>query len=121
MKIALFRHGPTDWNADHRIQGRTDIPLSGEGLVKMRGLRAPFPAARIFSSPLLRARQSAEAMGFDRPILDDRLMEQNWGRWEGHEPSRPSAKRKGKDTPSCAPATKSNSVRPGGESTEELM
>ena len=59
MKIALLRHGPTDWNAKHRIQGHTDIPLSDEGLRKMQGLRVPFAAARIFSSPLLRARQSA--------------------------------------------------------------
>ena len=59
--------------------------LSDEGLAKMRGLLPP-PALRrlaLSASPLLRARQTAEALGLADPILDARLMEQNWGRWEG--------------------------------------
>lgn len=85
MQIAFLRHGPTQWNALGRIQGHTDIPLSEAGLARMRGLRLPppFASARIYSSPLLRARQTAEALGLPPPILDARLMEQNWGHWEG--------------------------------------
>ena len=49
----------------------------------MRGLRPNFRAARIFVSPLLRARQTAEAMGLENAVPDARLMEQNWGSWEG--------------------------------------
>ena len=84
FKIAFLRHGPTSWNALGKIQGHTDIGLSEEGLAKMRGLCLPegFERARAYASPLSRARQTAEAFGLD-PILDDRLMEQNWGRWEG--------------------------------------
>jgi len=119
MKIALFRHGPTDWNAEHRIQGHTDIPLSDEGLRKMQGLRVPFAAARIFSSPLLRARQSAVAMGFDHPILDARLMEQNWGRWEGISLEAIAAQ-DGKDA--FIRAGRRGQFRPpGGESIDEVM
>jgi broad specificity phosphatase PhoE len=81
--ITFLRHGPTEWNAQGRVQGHTDIPLSDEGLAKMRRLRPPFAASRIFSSPLQRARQTAEALGLENPVLDARLMEQNWGRWEG--------------------------------------
>lgn len=49
----------------------------------MRRLRPPFTAVRVFSSPLMRARQTAEALGLANPLLEARLMEQNWGRWEG--------------------------------------
>ena len=85
MKIALLRHGPTIWNAQGRIQGHTDIPLSDEGLAKMRAMLPPssFETARPFVSPLRRARQTAEALGLKDPVWDPRLMEQNWGRWEG--------------------------------------
>lgn len=85
MRVCFLRHGPTEWNAQSRVQGHTDIPLSMEGLAKMRRLSPPppFHQARAFCSPLLRARQTAEAMGLCAPILDARLMEQNWGRWEG--------------------------------------
>ena len=85
MRIAFLRHGPTEWNVLGRIQGHTDVPLSAAGLAKMQGLRppAPFHAARQFSSPLIRARQTAQALGLLNPVLDARLMEQNWGRWEG--------------------------------------
>lgn len=85
MKIAFLRHGPTDWNAAGRFQGHTDIPLSTAGLAKMAGLRLPpdFVPARIFVSPLIRARQTAEALGLPPGTPDARLMEQNWGQWEG--------------------------------------
>jgi probable phosphoglycerate mutase len=83
MQIALLRHGPTEWNASGRIQGHTDIPLSEAGLAKMAALRLPIAANRIYSSPMLRARQTAEALGLSGPVLDARLMEQNWGAWEG--------------------------------------
>jgi len=82
--IGFVRHGPTQWNAEGRIQGSVDVPLSDEGLEKMRRLKLPppFDDARVYASPMLRARQTAEAMGLT-PILDERLVEQNWGRWEG--------------------------------------
>ena len=35
MKIYVFRHGETDWNAVHRIQGREDIPLNENGIAQV--------------------------------------------------------------------------------------
>ncbi len=119
MKLALLRHGPTDWNARHLIQGRTDIPLSEEGLRKMQGLRVPFPASRIFASPMQRTRQTAEALGLNAPLLDARLMEQHWGRWEGMS-LQEIADKEGKDAFLRA-GRKSEFRPPGGESTQELM
>jgi broad specificity phosphatase PhoE len=120
MKIALLRHGPTGWNALGRIQGHTDIPLSDEGLARMQGLLppAPFGDARVFASPSIRARQTAEALGLTDPILDPRLMEQNWGRWEGLSRAEILA-RDGEDA--FAKAGLAQLFRPpGGESTQEL-
>jgi broad specificity phosphatase PhoE len=85
MRIALIRHGPTDWNAQGRIQGTIDTPLSAEGRAKMAGLLPPegFEQARPFCSPKLRARQTAQLLGLIDPTIDPRLAEQNWGKWEG--------------------------------------
>jgi len=83
LKLALLRHGPTDWNALGKIQGQVDVPLSEAGLARMAALRLPFVASRLYASPMLRTRQTAEALGLKDPVLDARLMEQNWGSWEG--------------------------------------
>ena len=120
MKLALLRHGPTGWNAQGRIQGRTDIPLSDEGLAMMRGLMlpAPFDQARAFVSPSRRARQTAEALGLRDATWDPRLMEQNWGTWEGLSRADILA-RDGEDA--FGRAGQALAFRPpGGESTAEL-
>jgi len=83
LRVAFLRHGPTDWNAAGRIQGHTDIPLSETGLARMAQLRLPFAVTRVYCSPLLRARQTAEALMLANPVHDARLMEQHWGQWEG--------------------------------------
>ena len=120
MRLALLRHGPTGWNKEGRIQGHTDIPLSDEGLEKMRGLLPPppFERARAFVSPSRRARQTAEAMGLADATWDPRLMEQNWGHWEGLSRAGILA-RDGEDA--FERAGKALAFRPpGGESTAEL-
>jgi broad specificity phosphatase PhoE len=120
MRMAFLRHGPTEWNAQGRFQGHTDIPLSAEGLAKMRALRPPLPfdKARVFVSPLMRARQTAEALGLSNPMPDARLMEQNWGSWEGLSREQILA-RDGADAFSNAGlAIRFNP--PGGESTGQL-
>ena len=120
MRIALLRHGPTGWNAQGRIQGHIDIPLSDEGLARMRGLVPPpsFARARPYASPMQRARQTAEALGLENPTLDARLMEQNWGRWEGLSRAEILA-RDGEDAFAQA-GLKLRFRPPGGESTLEL-
>ena len=120
MKLALLRHGPTDWNAAGRIQGHTDIPLSEAGLAKMAALRLPLPVTRIYASPMLRARQTAEALGLPAPIHDPRLMEQNWGVWEGLTRDEILA-RDGIDAFIKAGSNQGEAFRPGGgEFTGEL-
>ena len=85
MRIAFIRHGPTDWNAQRRVQGRIDMPLSDEGRAKMARFLPPegFETADPFCSPQLRARQTAALLGLENPTFDARLREQNWGAWEG--------------------------------------
>ena len=85
MRIALVRHGPTLWNVQGRIQGKTDIALSDDGAAQMARLRLPrnFSYARAFVSPLQRARQTAALLGIENPVIDARLAEHDWGRWEG--------------------------------------
>ena len=121
MRIALIRHGATDWNARKRVQGRIDMPLSAEGQAKMARLLPPagFEAARPYYSPQLRARQTAALLGLENPALDARLVEQNWGDWEGLTREEMLA-RDGEDA--FARAGRGLQFRPpGGESTFELQ
>ncbi len=120
MKLALLRHGPTEWNALGKIQGQVDIPLSDAGLAKMAALRLPLAVRRVYASPMLRARQTAEALGLSEPIYDARLMEQNWGIWEGLTRDEIFA-RHGADAFIKAGSKHGEAFRPGGgESTGEL-
>ena len=120
MRIALQRHGPTEWSAAGRIQGHTEVPLSDAGLAKMSGLRLPFNHARLYASPLLRARQTVQALGLSHPVLDARLMEQNWGAWEGLTRDEIFS-RHGNDAFEKAGSRQGEAFRPGGgESTGEL-
>lgn len=121
MKIAFLRHGPTAWNAQGRIQGSIDIPLSDDGLAQMAALRLPFVMPRAFASPALRARQTADALGLTHVISDERLVEQNWGRWEGLTRAEIIA-RDGADCYIKAGANRGGAFRPpGGESTQEVL
>ncbi len=120
MLIAFIRHGPTEWNAQHRVQGTIDTPLSELGRAKMAELLPPegFETARPFVSPKLRARQTAELLGLENPMIEARLAEQNWGRWEGLTRAEMLA-RDGEDAFVRA-GSKLDFRPPGGESTGEL-
>jgi broad specificity phosphatase PhoE len=85
IPIALIRHGPTDWNAEHRLQGRADRPLSDEGRATVAGWAVP-EAYRGFewvASPLVRARETATILGLDVSRLEPAVVEMDWGDWEG--------------------------------------
>ncbi|WP_027136284.1 histidine phosphatase family protein [Geminicoccus roseus] len=84
MSLLLIRHGPTAWNRDRRLQGRADIPLSPEGARLVRSWRLParFQAWPVRTSPLARARQTAEILGLEGAVLPE-LVELDWGGWEG--------------------------------------
>ena len=57
IKLALIRHGHTQWNLDGKIQGRTDVPLTAEATDQLGALELPadWQNATVVSSPLLRA------------------------------------------------------------------
>lgn len=83
--LALIRHAPTDWNARKLLQGRTDIPLSAEGeeLAASWCLPGDLAGARLISSPLSRAMQTARLITGRACETDPRLMEMDFGAWEG--------------------------------------
>jgi len=87
--LLLVRHGETDWNADGRLQGQTDRPLSEFGRRQARQLAdelAREELEAIYSSDLSRARETAEIVAerLGLPVvLDPDLREKDWGTWEG--------------------------------------
>lgn len=84
IKLALLRHGPTDWNRQKRLQGRADIPLAEDGRASLAAQR-PGPIFDHFvwrASPLSRAVETARALG-QTPVIDPELIEMDWGGWEG--------------------------------------
>jgi broad specificity phosphatase PhoE len=87
--LLLVRHGETDWNADGRLQGQTDRPLSDFGRRQARKLAdelADEELEAIYASDLARARETAEIAGerLGLPVvLDPDLREKDWGTWEG--------------------------------------
>ena len=86
VPLVVIRHAPTEWNAARRLQGRTDVPLSATGETAARRWRLDPDWAhyRVLASPLRRARETARLLFPDREIaLDPRLMEMNFGAWEG--------------------------------------
>ena len=91
--LYIIRHGKTDWNVRHKLQGRTDVPLNEEGRKMAEAARAEYQHIHFdvcFCSPLVRARETAEILlkGRNIPILtDDRLAEMGFGSFEGTENS----------------------------------
>ena len=80
----LVRHGETEWSRTGRHTGLTDLPLLPEGEAAAAALapRLARPWALVLSSPLQRARRTAELAGLT-PTLDDDLMEWDYGPAEG--------------------------------------
>lgn len=90
MKIYVIRHGETDWNAEGKLQGRTNIPLNEKGreLARLtaKGL-ADVNFTRIYTSPLDRARETAMIIKGDRdiPVIEEeRIQEISFGIYEGY-------------------------------------
>jgi probable phosphoglycerate mutase len=84
IRLALLRHGPTAWNAQKRLQGRTDIPLSPAAQARLATLAPPGWAAgwHWMASPLSRAVATARALGHG-PETVPALIEMDWGDYEG--------------------------------------
>lgn len=87
--LYVMRHGKTDWNAEYRLQGRTDIPLNEEGREMAREAARVYHDMHfdvVYVSPLQRAVETAQIFlaGRDVPVYqDDRLLEMGFGEYEG--------------------------------------
>lgn len=83
--LAMIRHGPTAWNEDKRLQGHTDVPLSERGREIVLGWQLPFEVRqyRWVCSPLRRAIETTELLGVTKFEIEPRLIEMNYGNWEG--------------------------------------
>jgi probable phosphoglycerate mutase len=96
--LLLIRHGETAWNAEGRIQGHLDVPLSAKGVWQARRLAERLTAeladaangariAAVVASDLTRASATAEPLAalLDMPITHDaRLRERHFGIFQGH-------------------------------------
>lgn len=89
MRLYVARHGQTRWNLENRVCGRTDLPLTEVGLEQAQLLARRTKDLKIdviISSPMLRARQTAEPAAQIHGLkimVDDRLIEQDYGIYEG--------------------------------------
>ncbi|MFE3193274.1 acid phosphatase [Nocardia sp. NPDC059240] len=88
FRLILLRHGETEWSAARRHTGRTDVPLTeiGEAQARAAGkllydldLRNPL----VLTSPRRRATHTAELAGLSHAIIDDDLVEWDYGEYEG--------------------------------------
>lgn len=92
-RILLVRHGQTEWSLTGQHTGRTDVPLLEEGrraaeLLGERLHRAPWnglPDLEVCTSPMSRARETCELVGFGggRAVEWDALREWDYGAYEG--------------------------------------
>jgi len=89
-RLYLCRHGETDWNAQSRVQGATDVALNANGreqAERLAALLADAPIDLIVSSKLLRASSTADAVAAFHPaaqrVRDARYNEMCFGSFEG--------------------------------------
>jgi probable phosphoglycerate mutase len=112
--VYLARHGETEWSKSGQHTGRTDIALTAKGEADARkiGVRLSSIAfSHVVSSPLKRARRTAELAGYT-PEIEPGLLEWNYGDYEGLKTAEIREKRPGWDLfhDGC----------PGGESVQEV-
>lgn len=85
----FIRHGQTDWNKEHKLQGQIDIPLNQTGREQATALQkvvCTLSISHVYSSPLSRARETMELackhITAPQAILEG-LKERHFGEWEG--------------------------------------
>ena len=86
-ELVIVRHGETEWSRTMRHTGNTDVALTEAGEEQARGVVGKLAGrefALVLTSPLQRARRTAELAGFgDRAEPDDDLRERDYGEYEG--------------------------------------
>ena len=94
--IYIIRHGQTELNNAHVLQGRSDCPLNESGIVQAREvgqwlMDKGIIFSYVYSSPLKRAVRTAELIAREKPIVvDDRLIEMDYGPYEGMDLNNPA-------------------------------
>src|SRR5262245_39558764 len=84
-RLCIVRHGETAWNAEGRVQGQLDIPLSVTGLAQAAAVAVALKGEKfdaIYSSDLVRVRQTAQPTADEmkkQVLLDQRLRERHYG------------------------------------------
>lgn len=83
--LILIRHGESTGNAEGLLLGRLDAPLTERGLDQALSLGSSLTGVtRVISSPLVRARATAEALGLGIPVeIDERWIEMDYGEFDG--------------------------------------
>lgn len=87
--FVLLRHGEAQGNREFRYLGSTDAPLTARGeeqAAQLAAALAVYPLSAIYSSPLSRARQTADRVGVAKHLavtIEPALREQEYGAWEG--------------------------------------
>jgi broad specificity phosphatase PhoE len=98
QQVVLLRHGETEWSRAGRHTGRSDVQLTETGR-RQAALAAPalraWAFARVFCSPLRRARETAELVGLHDPVIRDELQEWDYGDVEGRTTQQVQAERPG--------------------------
>lgn len=90
MRLILARHGETESNRDQLALGRLDVPLNDTGCLQAKALASVLreaPIAAVYSSPLVRARATAEAIAAEHGLsicVEDGLTEMDVGEMDGH-------------------------------------
>lgn len=85
-EIVLLRHGTTQWSAAGKHTGRTDVPLTEQGEEQAKRLAPRLSGQRfglVLTSPLMRARRTAELAGLTAIDVDPDLQEWDYGAYEG--------------------------------------
>ena len=94
--LYIIRHGKTDMNSKMLMQGRSDNPLNEAGIAQADEAASRFAGMsvnidRVYSSPLIRAVQTAERIAPGTEIIiDDRLIEMDYGPYEGMDLRNPA-------------------------------
>ena len=85
VALVMIRHGPTDWNEQGRIQGRSDRPLSEAGRAAVGSWQVPDGLGDYdwVTSPLRRAIETAALLDHPEARPVGALIEMHWGAWEG--------------------------------------
>jgi broad specificity phosphatase PhoE len=85
-EVWLVRHGETEWSRDHKHTSTTDLDLTDEGVRVAAALRERLAGESfdlVLTSPMLRARRTAELTGHPDAVVDDDLVEWAYGDYEG--------------------------------------